>query len=404
MRLLQVCTVEQAQEQARTLLAPLLRWEKVPLADAAGRVLAQDVTAARDLPHFTRSMVDGYAVLSRDTAGAEENTPVFLRQVESIAMGQPARGTLVSGQCAAVPTGAMLPVGADAVVMMEYCDALADGTIVVGTSVAVGQHIVRAAEELAAGEVLLHRGVCLHAPRIGALCAAGVTEVPVFAPLRVSLFSTGDELVEPAVVPAVGQMRDVNTGMLRAELAASGMTLVRSATLRDDAARMRSVLAAALADSDLVVVSGGSSQGQKDATAQIFGEIAHPGVLVHGLALQPGKPTILASDVSTGTVLVGLPGHPVAALLVFRQVIGEAVRELTGQPLPWFCRAQLTENIANPHGRTVLQPVRLENATAVPVHGKSGLIVSLTRADGYFKLERDCEGKRAGDWVEVFPL
>jgi len=405
MRLLNVDCVDQAVERLRSVAGQAwAKTERLSLAEARGRVLAKDIYAAEDVPGFSRSTVDGYAVIAADTAAASENLPAILRLRGSVDMGQAALTAIAPGECAYVPTGAMLPPVADAVVMLEYCEPLGD-QVAVGAAISPGRNVVYRGEDLSSGNLALPRGRRLGPAEIGVLAALGLTEIPVYSRPALALFSSGDEVVLPSDTPKPGQVRDINGPALAALAEQAGFQVTAAAILPDDPERLRAVLRQALTGHDLVVISGGSSQGQKDLTSRIFDEIASPGVFTHGLAVKPGKPTILGFNEATQTVLAGLPGHPLSALMVFSAVLLPWWQSLTGQqpslPLP----AQLTRNVAADAGKTTFQPVRLAwregGLLACPLYYKSGLISILAQADGYIVMERNCEGLNAGVMVPV---
>lgn len=409
MKLLTVDTVEDAIEKIMGYGASLApKTEQVPLTAAAGRILAEEIRAEASLPGFRRSTVDGWAVRARETAGAGENLPVLLRCGLPVEMGHAAAQPLGSGECAYVPTGGMVPEGADAVVMVEYCERLDDRTMAVAAATAPGQNVVGEAEEAAVGDLLLRRGTRLRAQELGVLAAAGVAEAPVFCPWRVSILSIGDELVPPEEAPAPGQVRDVNTYTLSAAAEEAGLRLVSRRVLPDDRQAFLTAVRTAMGESDLVVVSGGSSQGEKDMTARIFGELSSPGVFTHGLAVKPGKPAIFGWDEGSGTLLCGMPGHPVSALIVFRAVVLEVWRRMTGQPEPLPVSAVLESNLPGAPGRTTYQLLRLHFAAgtlhAEPIFGKSGLISTMAAANGYLVIDRNTEGLHRGETVPVYLL
>ena len=411
MKLLTVDTIEEARRKLLNcgIARSGLSCERLEIRHALGRVLAEDITAPEDVPSFRRSTVDGYAAISADTAGAGEALPVLLRLVGAVEMGKAAGFGLSRGECAYVPTGGMIPDGADAMVMVEYCEEV-DGAgrreIAVYESSAVGSHVMRIGEDLRQGEILLRRGAKLRHREIGALAAAGIARVPVYLPLRITVISSGDELVSPNERPALGEVRDINTLALGALARESGYRVVDARVIGDDEKALEEAVREAMEKSDVVALSGGSSQGAKDFTAKVFSGIADPGVFTRGLAVKPGKPTILGYDSKTDTVLAGLPGHPVSALMVFRILFSWLARQLTGQKEPSPIPARITCNLANSPGRTCYQPVALHPGEggylAEPVFGKAGMITSLTKADGYIVIDLDKEGLKKGEAVQVF--
>ena len=406
MELLKVDSIDKAREK---LLKSVQDWtlarETIPLMEAMGRILAKDLFAEEDIPAFRRSTVDGYAVVSKDTAAAGDSIPVFLTVKGKIEMGEPAELAITGGECAEVPTGGMLPDGADAVVMVEYTEPFGENGAALYSGAANGENTVQIGEDIREGELLLHRGKCLLPHDIGALAAAGVIKVPVYARPGITILSTGDELVPPPQNPLPGRVRDVNTYVLGALAAKNGFSVIHTAVIPDHEDVLEQAARSAMGTSDIVVVSGGSSQGEKDATRVVLDRVSGSGVFTHGLAIKPGKPTVLGYDSSSRTLLVGLPGHPVSAIMVFELLISWLLREMTGSvqlpPVP----AQLSRNVASSPGKLTCWPVKLNRKgngyEAEPIFGKSGLITTLTRADGYFTVDRNREGLSSGETVLV---
>jgi molybdopterin molybdotransferase len=406
MKLLEVDSVEAARSKLAGCVAGWrLSTLFVPADEALGMILAEDIAAGEDIPGFRRSTVDGYAVMAKDTAAAGENIPVLLNVAGQVSMGRAADFSLRAGQCASVPTGGMLPEGADGVVMMEYAEPFGEA-VALYQSAAPGENVVERDEDVSKGALVLERGRRIGPREIGALAALGVTLVPVYKPLKLAVISTGDELVAPdAAPPGPGQVRDINTYALTALARKNGFETAHTAVLRDDAALLENELRNAMAFCDIVAVSGGSSQGEKDMTGNVIQRVSDPGVFTHGMAIKPGKPTILGYDQASLTLFVGLPGHPVSAMLVFETLLCDLWRKMTGAAQPPPVPAALTVNVPSSPGKTTCQPVKLavsgKGYLAEPVFGKSGLITTLTQADGYFVIEREAEGLTAGSRVYV---
>lgn len=308
-------------------------------------------------------------------------------------MGEQAEKALSPGCCMAVPTGGALPEGADAVVMVEYTEDYGDGTIGILKSAAPGNNLIFKGDDVFPGKVVLPAGWQLTAQDIGALAAMGVTEVPVSQKLLVGILSTGDELVPVNEIPREGQVRDVNSAMLRALCMENGAVVKNYGIFKDDEALLSAAVDKAITECDVVLISGGSSVGMKDATCRVIeskGEL-----LLHGIAMKPGKPTILGKV--NGKPIVGLPGHPVAAFFVSHLFIRPLLQQRMGRPIKTrTVTARLTEAISANHGRAEYMGVHLEERAhglyARPIHGKSGLITTLAASDGYLSISRDCEG------------
>lgn len=406
MRLLKVDTLKEARKKLLTAASGKpLETEKAHFAKALGRILAADLKSVENIPGFRKSTVDGYAVKAADTQGVTESIPVFLDVIDEVEMGKAPSKAVKSGEAIYVPTGGMVPDGADAMVMIEYCEKFDDTSIAVYDPVSPGRNIIAIGEDIKVGEMVITRGSSLRPQELGLLSSAGVYEPEVYKPWKVIVISTGDELVGADETPAKGQIRDINTYSVSAAAVKLGFEVIDTKVLKDNEKLIEDTIKEAMAKSDLVVVSGGSSQGEKDHTADVMDRLSEGGVFTHGIALKPGKPTILGYDKNTETILTGLPGHPAAALMVFELLIGWLYRQLTGQKEPLTVPAVITENVAAAGGRTTCQLVELIKAgceyKAVPIFGKSGLMTTLTKADGYVMIDADIEGLKEGQQVSV---
>lgn len=390
--------------------SPALRTpvETVPLASALRRVPACDVLAPGPLPGFARSTVDGYAVRAADSYGASEGLPSYLDVAGAVRMGAEPDVQVTAGRAVEMPTGGVLPTGADAVVMIEYTSETMPGTVEVLRPVAPGDGVVRADEDVCTGAVLAPAGRPLRAPDLGMLAAAGVTEVAVHARPRVGILSTGDEVVPPET-PRLrpGQVRDATASALAGLVLDAGGLPVPCGIVSDDPAALRGALLTALGRADLVVVSAGSSVGARDSTAEVVAGLGEPGVFCHGIALKPGKPTLLAE--CDGVPVIGLPGNPLSALVVFRILGAALVWRLAGCPTPPpepSMTAVLARDVPSEAGRLDVVQVQLAldraGAThAQPLFGASALLSVLTRADGYLVIPEPATGLAAGTQVTV---
>ena len=391
--MLHVKTPEEVLALIDQEFAPLGAAETVSLTAAMGRVLAEDIAATEYVPDFDRSTVDGYGVRARDTFGCTESIPAILPLQGEVFMGQGAEFTLQKECCAAVPTGGAVPEGADSVVMLEYTEDYGDGTIGILKPVAPGQNMIFRGDDVYPGKVILEKGRVLSSQDIGALAAIGRVQVPVVKKLTVGVISTGDELVRPEVRPGPGQVRDVNSPMLEAMLGAFGARVVNYGIVIDQEDLLRETVTKAVSECDAVLLSGGSSVGVKDAACRIIESMGE--LLLHGIAIKPGKPTILGK--AGNKPLVGLPGHPVAAYFITKLFVLPLLSKLTGRKqAAYTTTAKITENISANHGRAQYHCCRLERRDgellAYPIRGKSGLITTLAGTDGYFCIDRDCEG------------
>jgi molybdopterin molybdotransferase len=405
-----VVTTDEAREHIRR--ARPVGNETVSVRAAAGRVLARDIVAPLDLPHFHRADMDGYAVRAADTFGASPSTPAYLKIAGSIEMGEEAKQQLRKGQAMRIATGGMLPPGADAVVMIEHSDEVGDGTAEVHRSVSPWQHVLRIGEDIQKGTLLFTAGHRLRPMDVGALTGVGVTRVAVFRRPRAGLISTGDEIVPPDRKPRPGQVRNINQFSLAAMAEEIGAVVIDYGVVSDRADRLQRALATALSNNDAVLISGGSSVGVKDLTTEIITSFPKSEIVFHGISVAPGKPTILARALEKP--VVGLPGHPVSALVIFQLFAGPLLRVLGGEdPSKVFeprrtIRARLGQNVASQPGREDYVRVQLDRAgetpIARPLPGKSGAVFNLVLADGLVRVPAGAEGVDEGREVEVILL
>jgi len=387
-------------------LSVRVRTEAIPTADALDRVLAESQVAPSSLPAFPRSTMDGYAVRAADTFGATESLPAYLSLVGESPMGRAPQVTVGPAQAAVVYTGGMMPPGADAVVMIERTQKLDAGNIEVLRPVAPGENIINVGEDVKAGETLFAPGHILRPQDLGGLMALGLTRVTVASRPRVAIVSTGDEVVSPEAEPAPGQVRDVNTCTVAGLVARSGGLPLPQGIVGDDFDELLSAARTGLNAADALVISAGSSVSARDLTADVVNRLGQPGVLVHGVSVKPGKPTILG--VCDGKPVFGLPGNPVSAMVVAALFVVPLVWRLQGVISPPERRrvtARLAHNIASVPGREDYVSVKLVEREgqlwAAPVFGKSNLIYTLVKADGLLRVPLDLNGLHEGELVEV---
>lgn len=387
-------------------LQPQPKIEEVTTYSALDRVLSQTLSSPQDLPSFVRSTVDGYAVTAADTYGASGGLPAFLTVAGEVPMGQLSTLEMKLGEAALVHTGGMIPTGATAVVMVEHMQSVDAQSIEVLRAVADGENVIQVGEDVAAGESVLAPGRQLRPQDIGALLALGITQVQVAKPPRVAILSTGDEVVPPESETQPGQVRDINSYTLAALVTRAGGEPILHGIVPDDRAALEAAAAAALADADIVVLSAGSSVSYRDMSVDVIDGLGDPGVLVHGVSVRPGKPTIVA--VCDGKPVFGLPGNPVSAMVIFELLVTPAIRLLLGtesQPQQQV-QARLARNIASVAGREDYVQVQVEERDgsfwATPVFGKSNLIYTLVHAQGAVKVPLDAGGIAEGDWVTVY--
>jgi len=401
MEFLKVKSLEEAKKLALERLRPVGEVEEVPTSEGLGRVLAEEVVSPEDLPGFARAAMDGYAVRAADTFGATLEEPVALRLVGEVEMGTEPTARLRQGEAVAIHTGGALPPGADAVVILEETEASPRGVLVF-SPVAPGANVIAEDEDLKRGERLLPSGHGLRAQDIGALLAVGLTEVRVFRRVSVGVISTGDELITPRERPRPGQVRDINSYILVCQVQELGAEAVNYGIIPDDQAELREAVERGLQETDLLLISGGSSVGSRDLTLEVLEELGE--VLVHGLAIAPGKPTIFAW--AKGKPLIGLPGNPASALIVADRFVAPLIERLSGLREPQIIRrpqlrATLTKRVASKVGREEFVRVRLVNGGAEPIPAQSGVISSLVRADGLIAIPAEREGLEEGEEVLV---
>jgi len=401
--MLKVKTPEEVLELIKEEFQPLENnIETLSLGRTVGRVLGEDIISSEYVPNFDRSTIDGYAVRAADTFGCSDTVPAILTIAGQVQMGEEADLFLHEGECCYVPTGGAVPKGADCCVMIEYTEDYGDGTVGISRPAAPGENMIFRGDDVSPNKVVLKKGRVLACQDIGALAAMGTVSVPVVKKPRVGIISTGDELVPPEEKPKPGQVRDVNSYMLTAMLTAFGAESRNYGICIDDEEKLIDLVKRAAVECDAVLISGGSSVGVKDATCRIIESMGR--LLLHGIAIKPGKPTIMG--ISGKKPLVGLPGHPVAAYFVTKLFVLPLLARMMGQePSEYTVRAYLTENVSANHGRAQYGCVHLsrENGRllARPIRSKSGLITTLAGADGYFCIDRDCEGLSAGAEIEV---
>ena len=378
--------------------------EQVALADAQGRVPSAPVRAETALPGFARSAVDGFAIVAADAASASVQRPAALELVGTQRTGDPPLGELESTTTVAIPTGGALPAGADAVVMLEDVELEGGRTVRISRAAPAGQHVVGEDDDFAVGDVLVEPGRTIGARELAALSAAGITRLEVWKRPRVAIISTGDEVVPPET-PALrpGQVRDAIAPAIEVLVRQAHGTPVRRGIVRDDEQALDEACRAALADCDVVVLSAGSSVGERDLTARVVERLGPPGIWCHGLAMRPGRPTLLAEI--GGVPLIGLPGNPLSALVVFELIGGPVVRRLGGlthEPARPRTRGVLAHDIASAAGRLDVVQVRLVDGAVHALPRGSALISTLVRADGQIVIPEELDGLAAGEPVDVW--
>jgi molybdopterin molybdotransferase len=404
-------------DEARDLLfkyiTPLDKSEVTPVSESLGRVTAEEVKAPHALPTFRRGTMDGYAVRSVDTFGASASLPAFLRVVGEVMMGEEVAISLLPDQASIIHTGGMLPEDADAVVQIEHTQRLSDGDtfrdrfeIEVFNAVAPGQNVIQVGEDVEEGEAILSEGKQVRTQDIGALLALGITDIRVTAQPLIGIMATGDEVIPPNHPLRPGQIRDINSYTVASLCQRAGGRPKVIGIIPDNYDSLKKAAESAVKECDMLVISAGSSVSVRDITVDILSELGDPGILVHGVATKPGKPTILGA--ANGKPLIGLPGNPVSAMIQFIMFGVPAIYQLQGvRPYPssrsiW---ARLEQNISSESGREDFIPAKIVEASeeilASPIFGKSNLIFTLVNADGLIKIPLNKGGVLAGEFVEV---
>jgi len=379
--------------------------EWVDINDAHGRILKNDLVSRENIPAFIRSTVDGYALKSNDTIGCSESMPAFLRIIGETVMGTGTKLIVNDYEAVYVPTGGVIPEGADGVCMIENTEEIFGG-VMIHRPVAPLENIISVGDDVKKDEVVLLKGTVIGTQHISVLAALGYYEVEVCQKPKVSILSTGDELVDIRKNPRIGQIRDVNGYGLKEMLKACGCEVTYIKRVEDDSVLLRQHMEEALSVSDVLLVSGGSSVGTKDMTPDIINQLGQPGVLVHGVAIKPGKPTIVAKI--DNKVVFGLPGHPASCMIAYKAIIEPFISEqfLKSTQKYRFIVATSGFQAHVSSGREVYYMVSLEETDtgyiAHPVNGKSGMVSLLSKAEGYIRIPMEKEGIEVGTPLRVY--
>lgn len=396
---LKVLTYQQASQLLNENFKQLVT-ESLPLENCYNRVLAADIISPENIPSFSRSTVDGYAVRCEDTFGSSESLPGMLDYAGTVVMGKVPDFTIQNGQCAWIPTGGMLPPGCNAVVMMEYTEKLDDHTVLIFKPAGLWESVMQEGEDIAKGEQVFNQGKIMRPQDIGMLASLGVQPIDVYKKIRAGVLSTGDEIIPWQEKPVPGQIRDVNSCVISSAIETCGAIPNNYPLVGDDLKNLKAAIARGLEENDLLLVSGGSSVGVADYTLEAMLSLPDTQLLFHGIAMKPGKPTLAVRVGSK--LIIGLPGHPVSALMVFHIICAPLLR-WTSAGL--YKTARLTTNVASQAGRDDFIPVRLltseQGLQAQALLGKSGLMNILAKADGYIQIPYEKQGIKAGDEVVV---
>jgi molybdopterin molybdotransferase len=398
------------QDALRLLLAvEPVGAERIPSVKGRARVLAEALHSTVDLPHFHRAAMDGYAVKAKDTFGASQSLPAYLKLAGVVEMGKEARQSLATGEAMRISTGGMMPPDSDAVVMVEYSEEVAGPLVEIHRGVSPWQNVIQIGDDIKKGELVFPRGRRLRPHDIGALTGVGISSIPVYQRPRVALISTGDEIVDADTEPLPGQVRNINQHSLAGLIEECGGELKDWGVIRDDRSELTAAIGAALQWGDLVLLSGGSSMGAKDIALETILSFPDSEFIFHGISIAPGKPTIFAK--ACGKPILGLPGYPVSALVIFDLFAASLIRRLGGEEVDDLqrfsksVRATLKTNIASQIGREDYVRVTLERESnryvATPLPSKSGAIFTLVKADGMVRIEMNQDGLERDEEVEV---
>ena len=379
----------------------------IPSIESMGRVVASDIFSPYPLPSFPRSTVDGYALLSRDSLGATDTLPAYLEIVGEVLMGESSNFELSSGQAALIHTGGMIPTNADAVIMIEDTQLVGSTELEIRKAVAAGENLLAVGEEIDADVVVIAAGTIIRSVEIGGLMALGIMEIPVRSKPRVGIISSGDEIVFPGMEPDLGQIRDVNSYLLSSLISRWGGEPVVYDVVQDNLTKLIAIAKKAHENCDIVIFTAGSSVSVRDVTSKAISSLGKPGVLVHGVNIRPGKPTILAN--CSGKAVIGLPGNPLSAYITANLFVAPLIKHLQGIKDTKFSptiHATLSLNIPSQAGREDWIPVKLSTSNndifAIPIFAKSNFIFSLVSASGLIRINTEQTGLEAGKIVEVF--
>ncbi|SHH84259.1 molybdopterin molybdotransferase MoeA [Clostridium grantii] len=408
MDLFKVATIEQVKDIINDNFQFKVQEETIAIEEALDRITSSEIFSQDSLPHFNRSTVDGYAVNSRDTYGASETIPSIMNLNGEILMGMEATQNLdFPGECTYVSTGAMLPDGADGVVMIEYTDLLDQNTVLVKTSVAPLENVVQIGDDVFEGELIINKGQKLNSYHLGLLSGVGIKEVKVYKKPMVGVISTGDEIVAHEKQPRKGEIRDVNSILLSSMVKENFCSVINYGVISDEFNLLRDKVENALKQCDLLLISGGTSVGKKDQTIKVINSIENSKFLIHGVALKPGKPTIIAKV--NEKAVFGLPGHPLAAAVVFNRIVKDYIyKGFNYKENKYPLKGEFKINYHKAKGREEFLLVNINNVNGKleiqPILTKSGIISSIAKAQGYVIIEMNKEGLKEGEIIEVYTL
>jgi molybdopterin molybdotransferase len=406
MEFFKVVSVNDARELIRKEFGEYkMESETVSLLEAQGRVLAEGVVSDINVPEFDRSTVDGYAIVVQDSHGATESIPSILEVLGEVLMGETPEHEVRAGQAVYVPTGGMMPKGATGVIMIENTEKMDQETVLLFKPISKGENMVFKGEDIKAGEMALEAGRRIGPNEIGVLASLGISQVRVVKKPKVYILSTGDEVIDLDEELQMGKIRDINSYALSAMISEIGGEVAGREIVKDNYDLLLSGVRNAIQKADLVLLSGGSSVGTRDYTHRVINDLKGKGVLAHGLSIKPGKPTIIGDG--KGKLIVGLPGHPVSSIVVFKAIVQPYIQDLMRAPVsPRKVEAITTHNFPSSPGKETYHMVTLREEDgktfATPSFGKSGMITLLSKSDGYIVIAEHEEGIDKGETREVY--
>lgn len=406
MKFFNTITVEKAIEMLNENFKDLtIDVETVHILNSRNRVLAKDIYSTIDVPEFNRSTVDGYAILTRDSHGSSTSIPAMLNIVGKVKMGEYVDKEIKSGEAIYVPTGGMIPQGADGVIMIEDVEELDENTLLAYKPISNGENLILKGDDIRKEELILKKGTKLSAEHIGVLASLGISEVKVYEKVKFYIISTGDEIIDIDEELTIGKVRDINSYTLAAMIDELGGEVAGKNIIKDDYDLLRNEVDKALDTGHIVLISGGSSVGTMDYTHKVIDSFQGRGVFIHGLSIKPGKPTIVGEG--KNKPIIGLPGHPISSIVVFKALVEQFLWNLLGVEISRpRVNAILDSNFPSSPGRKTYHMVNLkkdkDRYIASPLFGKSGMISLMSRADGYIIIEEHEEGVYKGEERQIY--
>lgn len=406
MKFFNTITVNEAVETMNENFKDLtIGTESVDILNARGRILSKDIYSTINVPEFNRSTVDGYAILSRDSHGSTPSIPAMLNIIGKVEMGQYIDKEIKSGQAMYVPTGGMLPKGADGVIMIEDVELMDDTTLLTYKPISDGENIILKGDDIKKDELAIKTATKLNPEHVGVLAALGKTNIEVYEKIKFYIISTGDEIIDLDEELSIGKVRDINTYSLSAMIEELGGEVAGKNIISDDYDLLRNEVDKALDSSHIVLISGGSSVGVMDYTHKVIDSFKGKGVFIHGLSIKPGKPTIVGEGKKKP--IIGLPGHPISSIIVFKALVEEFVSEkINMKVIKPRVNAIVASNFPSSPGKETYHMVKLKkdgnSYIASPVFGKSGMISLMSQADGYIIIKDHEEGIYKGEEREIY--